>query len=481
MSVTQKEQIERPAAAIVMAAGFGTRMKSKTPKVLHQLAGRPLVYYPVQAALALGVPRVVLVVNPDTHEPIAEELARHFDRARLQFAIQQVPRGTGDAVSAGLRDLDVPDEQAVLILSGDTPLLTAADLEPLLGASESAPLRLLSFVVDEPRGYGRIVREEDGRVARITEDRDLKDERERAIREVNAGVYACRAGELRRALPALVPHNAQGEYYLTDIVAEIGARARVEALVSDARAFLGVNDRAELAACEALLHDRIRKRLARDGITIRGTPLIDDTVEVGPDATIEDGVRLRGKTRIGSSSTVDVGSVLTDAEVGEGVLIRPYTIIEKSRVGAGAVLGPFTHVRPGSEIGEEAHLGNFVETKQTKVGARAKANHLSYLGDADVGPGANIGAGTIVCNYDGFSKSRTKIGARTFVGSDCQLVAPVEIGSDVYVATGTTVTEDVPDGAFVIGRSRQTTKEGYAEALRVRLKAQKDAKAASSK
>lgn len=479
MSLTQKQQIERPAAAIVMAAGFGTRMKSKTPKVLHRLAGRPLVYYPVQAALSLGVSRIVLVVNPDTHEPIARELAEHVDSARLQFAIQEVPRGTGDAVSAGLRDLDVGEAETVLILSGDTPLLTSADLEPLLGPSENTPLRLLSFLVDDPRGYGRIEREEDGHVIRITEDRDLKSERQRAIREVNAGVYACRTGELRRALPSLQPHNAQGEYYLTDVVAEVASRAGALAIVSEARAFLGVNDRAELMVAEALLHERIRKGLARDGVTIRGTPLIDDTVEVGPDAIIEDGVRLRGKTRIGASVTVDVGSVLTDAELGDGVLIRPYTIVEKSRVGAGAVLGPFSHVRPGSEIGEEAHLGNFVETKQTKIGARAKANHLSYLGDADVGPGANIGAGTIVCNYDGFSKSRAAIGARTFVGSDCQLVAPVAIGSDVYVATGTTVTEDVPDGAFVIGRARQTTKEGYAEGLRARLKAQKEEKAAS--
>lgn len=479
MSLTQKQQIERPAAAIVMAAGFGTRMKSKTPKVLHRLAGRPLVYYPVQAALSLGVSRIVLVVNPETHEPIARELAEHVDGARLQFAIQEVPRGTGDAVSAGLRDVDVGETETVLILSGDTPLLTSADLEPLLGPSENTPLRLLSFLVDDPRGYGRIEREEDGRVIRITEDRDLKSERQRAIREVNAGVYACRTGELRRALPSLQPHNAQGEYYLTDVVAEVASRAGALAIVSEARAFLGVNDRAELMIAEALLHERIRKGLARDGVTIRGTPLIDDTVEVGPDAIIEDGVRLRGKTRIGASVTVDVGSVLTDAELGDGVLIRPYTIVEKSRVGAGAVLGPFSHVRPGSEIGEEAHLGNFVETKQTKIGARAKANHLSYLGDADVGPGANIGAGTIVCNYDGFSKNRAAVGARTFVGSDCQLVAPVAIGSDVYVATGTTVTEDVPDGAFVIGRARQTTKEGYAEGLRARLKAQKDEKAAS--
>lgn len=451
-------------------------MRSSTPKVLHSIAGRPLLYYPVRAAFALGVPSVTVVVNGTTRDAIRAELLRYFEADRLRFVVQEVPRGTGDAVRVGFESLSLSAEARVLILSGDTPLLEADDLALFLAQDElESPLSLLTFELDEPRGYGRVFRFEQGGVKKIVEQRDLERPSDQEIREVNAGVYCVRAGALAESLPRLSPKNAQGEYYLTDIVSDIATRAHVRGIVSDARSFFGVNDRAELGQATALLHDRIRLRLARSGVTVIGAPLIDDTVEVEPDVTIEDGVRLRGKTKIGKGTSIDVGSVITDAEIGEHVVIRPYTIIDASEVRDRAILGPFAHVRPGSSIGEEAHLGNFVETKKTVMGRGAKANHLAYLGDTEVGAGANIGAGTIVCNYDGFSKNRTVIGERTFVGSDCQLIAPVHVGDDAYIATGTTVTEDVPSGALAIGRSRQTTKPDYAAGLRARLKGAKDA------
>lgn len=475
-TLSSEKKTQAPDVAIVMAAGFGTRMRSRTPKVLHRIAGRPLLYYPIQAAFGLGVPRVVVVVNEDTKDPIRDELAKHFESDRLSFVVQAVPRGTGDAVRVAFATLSLPEHARVLILSGDTPLLESAALEPFLHELDGS-LTLLSFRLDDPRGYGRIMRAPDGSVKKVVEERDLASAEEGEVREVNAGVYCARASALAETLPGLQSHNAQGEYYFTDIVADVARRASVRAVVSPASSFLGVNDRAELWQATSLLQERIRQRLARSGITIVGTPLIDDTVEVEPDVTIEDGVRLRGRTRIGSGSTIDVGAVLTDARIGTSVTIRPYTVIEASDVGDRAVLGPFAHVRPGSSIGEEAHLGNFVETKKTVLGRGAKANHLAYLGDAEIGERANIGAGTIVCNYDGYSKSRAVIGERTFVGSDCQLVAPVKVGDDAYIATGTTVTEDVPSGGFAIGRSRQTTKPDYAAGLRARLQGEKDRKA----
>ncbi len=457
--------------AIVMAAGHGTRMKSNLPKVLHHAAGRPLVYYPVRAALDAGASRVVVVVNPATHDGVAQALAKHLPGAPLSLAVQAVPRGTGDAASVGMSAVE---SEGVLVLSGDTPLLRASDLAPLvqrLGASDQPALCFLSFLLDDPTGYGRVLRDLRGSVREIREHRDLTSDAERAVREVNAGVYAARSSLLREALSRLEPNNAQGELYLTDVVASLAREHAVHALVANQASLAGVNDRAQLHEVELLLFDRIRDEWARRGVTVRGKPLIDETVTIGLDATVEDGVRLRGRTTLGAGALVDVGSVLSDAEIGDEALIKPYSVVQESSVGARAQIGPFAHLRPESTIEDEAHIGNFVETKKTVVRRGAKANHLAYLGDGDVGEKANLGAGTIFCNYDGFQKHRTVIGAGAFVGSDSQLIAPVRVGAGAYVATGTTITEDVPDDGFAIGRARQNTKSDYASKLKERLRA----------
>ncbi len=445
-------------------------MKSDLPKVLHRAAGRPLVHYPVRVAQELGVRRVVVVVSPATEEPIKSVLDSAFPELDTVTRVQVPPRGTGDAARVGLEAVETAQ---VIVLCGDTPLLQRADLSRLVGAlGPQTPLAFLSCLIEEPAGYGRVLRDTDGRVLSIREDRDLKTAAERAVREVNAGVYAASTEVLRQALARLKADNAQGEYYLTDVVEDLRREHTVLGLQGDTSALLGVNDRAQLSRAERLLWQRKAQELAESGVTIRGEVFIDDTVSVEVDAAVEPGVRLRGDTSIGAGAFIDVGSVVTDSRIEAGAVLLPYSVVTESEVGPKAQIGPFTHLRPGSVLESEAKLGNFVETKKTRMGRGAKANHLAYLGDADVGPNVNIGAGTIVCNYDGFKKHRTTIGEGSFIGSDSQLIAPVTIGKHAYVATATSVTQDVPDGALAIGRTRQTNKLGYAAKLRERLKAQ---------
>jgi bifunctional UDP-N-acetylglucosamine pyrophosphorylase/glucosamine-1-phosphate N-acetyltransferase len=459
--------------AIIMAAGHGTRMKSTLPKVLHEAAGRPIVYYPVRAALDAGADRVVVVVNPATREPIIEALRAELPEQQLEFAVQEVPRGTGDAVRAGLTALDCEADERILILSGDTPLLIGADLKPLVTALAAGDvLSFLAFWPANPRGYGRVKRDRQNAPLAIVEERDLVSDEDKAIREVNAGMYCVRFGALGSALAGLSNSNAQGEYYLTDLVAALAPHGSISAISASSEAASGVNHRGELSEAEEILHQRIRRRWAAEGVTVVGRPCIDDAVEISTDVHVEDGARLRGKTSIGARTFIDVGVVIDDCEIGADCHIKPYSVLSRSVVGDKAQLGPFAHLRPGSVLEDEVHVGNFVETKQALLRRGAKANHLSYLGDAEVGEKANIGAGTIVCNYDGFRKQRTHIGARAFIGSDSHLIAPVSIGDDAYVATGTTVTRDVPPGALAVGRARQENKLDYAEPLRERLRAQ---------
>jgi bifunctional UDP-N-acetylglucosamine pyrophosphorylase/glucosamine-1-phosphate N-acetyltransferase len=459
--------------AIVLAAGHGTRMRSELPKVLHQACGRPLVYFPVFAALEAGARKVVVVVNEQTREPISEALAAHLPADTSVTALQAVPRGTGDALRVAMETIEATGQEKILTLAGDAPLVRPSDLGDLLAAldEEHTLLSFLTFQAADPTGYGRILRDSEGKAYEVREHRDLKTSFEQAITEVNAGVYAARASALRTALSTLTPKNDQGEYYVTDIVAEVARKARVASIVCDEASAAGVNDRFQLAEVEAKLFRRIRERLGKKGVTLKGTPLIDDTVEVGEGACLEDGVRLRGRTKIGARSFVDVGSVIVDSVVGEDVTIKPYCVISQSYVGNLAQVGPFAHLRPESVLEEDVRIGNFVETKKTLVKRGAKANHLAYLGDAEIGERSNLGAGTIICNYDGFRKSRTVLGAGVFVGSDSQLVAPVTLGDGAYVATGTTVVSDVPKDGLAIGRCRQQNKEGYAKKLRERLKA----------
>ncbi len=355
--------------------------------------------------------------------------------------------------------------------------MSASDIERVVvafDAANGAPLALATCGVDDTQGYGRVLRDAAGHVREIREHKDLVTDAERACREINPGIYLGSTAFMREALAALKPNNAQHEFYLTDVVAMAAAKGVVVAVPSPADVLLGVNDRVQLEDAERAMYAKIARAWRVAGVTVRDGARIDDGVELSPDVTIESGVVLRGKTKIGRGARVDVGSVLTNVAVGEDVVIKPYSVLTDSTVGARAQIGPFSHLRPESVIGEAAHVGNFVETKKTTLGRGAKANHLAYLGDGVIGDEANVGAGTIFCNYDGFQKHTTVIEKRRVHRQRLpQLIAPVTIGEGAYVGTGTTVTKDVPANALAISRTRQENKEGYASKLRARLKGSK--------
>lgn len=453
-------------------------MKSALPKGLHELCGRPMIDYVVDAALAAGCADVVVVVGYGR-----DELAAHLSRTygtRVRTAVQETQRGTGDAVRAALGAIDASTDH-VLILCGDTPLVDAAELSRLRAVCQgNIPLGMLTAKTDDPTGYGRVLRDATGRIIAVREHRDATDE-ERRINEVNVGVYVSRTTFLREAIANLQPNNAQGELYLTDIVARASTVEEVASVRAESTAALvGVNDRAQLSAAEEVMYARIADSARRSGVTVRASARIDARVVIEPDAVIEHHVVLRGNTHIGAGARIDVGSVLTDVKVAAGATVKPYSVCSSSSIGENAQIGPFSHLRPDSQIEADAHIGNFVETKKTIVRRGAKANHLAYLGDGDIGEGANVGAGTIFCNYDGFKKHKTEIGKGAFIGSDTQIVAPVRIGVGAYVATGTTVTKDVPDDALAISRVKQDNKEGYASRLKARLAASSAKKTGSS-
>lgn len=456
-------------------------MRSQIPKVLHEAAGRPLIYYPVKAALDLGADAVVVVVGPVTEAPIARSLEAHFPSSPISTVIQEVPLGTGDAAKALLRSGDFANDDEILLLSGDVPLLTREDLLPLLSALRAGhSLSFLSFFPEDPHGYGRVLRDADGRPQEIREQRDLRLPEEHALREVNSGIYAVKFAALRDALVRVTNDNAQGEYYLTDIVKIIAAESSVDTATARESSLRGVNDRAQLAAVESILFVRRRQTLGEAGVTLVGSPLIDDTVLVEPEVIIEDGVRLRGETVVRSGALIDVGCVVTDSEIGPAAHLKPYSVVTESLVGERAQVGPFAHLRPESVLEADVHVGNFVETKKALLKKGAKANHLTYLGDAEVGERTNIGAGTIVCNYNGYQKQRTVVEQDVFIGSASQLVAPVTVKRGAYVATGTTVTENVPEDALAIGRTRQQNKDGYGKSLRERFRAAKAAESGTA-
>jgi bifunctional UDP-N-acetylglucosamine pyrophosphorylase/glucosamine-1-phosphate N-acetyltransferase len=483
----------KSTTAVILAAGQGTRMKSALPKVLHAIAGRPLVHYPVRAALEAGCGEVVVVVGHG-RDRLEAYLSEAFGasahgipeewKGRVKTAVQKEQRGTGDAARAGL-DAVGPGAERVLIFYGDVPLLTAADVArvaSILDEDTTAGVALATCTTDDPFGYGRVMRDAKGEILEIREQKDLRSDAERAIKEWNPGIYAASVAFLKDALASLKPNNAQGEYYLTDIVSFATQRGqRVVAVPSNPAVMDGINDRAQLARGERAMCERLLEKHRVAGVTVRDGARIEDSVLIEKDATIESFAVLRGRTKIGAGAVVDVGCVLTNADIGEGVSLKPYSVVTDSVVRARAQIGPFSHLRPESDIGEEAHVGNFVETKKTRLDRGAKANHLAYLGDGFVGEGANVGAGTIFCNYDGYQKQITRIGKNAFIGSDSQLVAPVTIGDGAYVATGTTVTKDVPADALAIGRTKQENKEGYAARLRGRLKAQKEAAVAAKR
>jgi bifunctional UDP-N-acetylglucosamine pyrophosphorylase / glucosamine-1-phosphate N-acetyltransferase len=444
-------------AAVILAAGKGTRMKSRIPKVLHTLAGRPMIQYSIDLARAVGAHPIVVVVG---HEADAvREVAQGDD---LIFVTQEPQLGTGHAVMfarAALRDHG--DE--VLILCGDVPLLSEETVRGLVAhhRAEGVPLTVLVGRLEDPTGYGRIVRNPRGRVRRVVEERDAT-EKERTIRAVNTGTYCIHAPILFRVLQRLGNDNAQGEYYLTDVVRMLARKGVADFPLSSPQEFLGINDRVDLAVAEAVMQDAIRTYWMREGVTLLdpSSVFLDADIRIGKDSVLDPGVILRGRTTIGDGCRIGMGCTIEDSVLEDGVVVRPSSVILGSCIRAGASIGPFAHLRPGCDIGPDARIGNFVEVKNTRIGRGTKASHLSYLGDAEVGEEVNIGAGTITCNYDGKKKHRTIIDDGTFVGSDTQFVAPVKVGKNALVGAGSTITKDVPAGALAVSRARQVNIPG---------------------
>jgi bifunctional UDP-N-acetylglucosamine pyrophosphorylase/glucosamine-1-phosphate N-acetyltransferase len=454
----------------IMAAGLGTRMKSDTAKVLHKIAGRPMLHWVVTAARQAGAERVVAILGHQ-HDTVKASLDASFGVGTVDVAIQSEQRGTGHAVQCALPAVqNEPDDRIVVILTGDAPLLVSERIAQLVRAcSESAGgLALLSTVPDRDMPYGRLVRDDKGVLQKIVEYPDATPEQKK-LKDTNAGFYAIRLGNLRKDLATLRADNAKGELYLTDLIAAAYARGGATSIDAPFTEVSGINDRVDLATVEVEARRRINEHWMRAGVSMvdpRTTFIDADVGPLGKDVWIGPGVVLRGKTTIGDGVRIDTGSVLTDATVGDHTNIKPYSVISESTVGEKVQIGPFSHCRPGTRLDEDCHIGNFVETKKTHVMAGAKANHLAYLGDASVGQKANVGAGVITCNYDGFTKFKTTIEAGAFVGSDSQLVAPVTIGRDAYVGSGTTVTKDVPRGALALTRVKQVNVEGWAERFR---------------
>lgn len=458
---------QQPIAAVVLAAGKGTRMRSQKAKVLHLLGGKPLLLHVLDAIQPLGVAPTVVVVGHQA-DAVRDAVA---DRGAA-FAFQEQQNGTGHAVQIA-RETCLQDFSGdILITVGDTPLLTTETLTRFveMHRTEKAALTMLTMELEDAMSYGRIVRDSGGQVQGIVEARDCTPE-QLAIGEANAGIYCVTSDLLFPALEALESNNAQGELYVTDIVAfavEQGRKVATETV--PAAEVEGINSRADLARLEALLRDRTVHKHMEAGVTFLDptSVLIETDVTIGTDTVIGPQVQLRGQTHIGANCEFLGNAHLQNAQVGEGVLIRQNVVIDDARVDDGAILGPFSHLRPGAHLEEDVHVGNFVEVKKSTLGRGTKANHLAYIGDATIGTESNIGAGTITCNYDGFGKHQTTIGNRVQIGSDSQLVAPVTIGDDAYVATGTTVRHDVPAGALAFNPKADKKREGWVARFRER-------------
>ena len=455
---------------LIMAAGMGTRMKSDLPKVLHAVAGRSMIGWVITAAHSAGAKRVVAILGHKA-DVVKAELDQRFGVGKIDVAIQAEQRGTGHAVMCALPTLaNEADDRIVVILSGDAPLLRAERVAQLTAACVASPagLALLSTVPDRDMPYGRLVRDASGKLMRIVEHADANSD-ERMIRDTNAGFYAVRLGHLRADLNTLNADNAKGELYLTDLVARAALRGGATSIDVPFTEVSGVNDRIDLAAVDIAARRRINEAWMRAGVTMidADRTFIDaDAGPIGMDTWIGPGVCVRGKSSIGVGARIDAGCVITDTTIADGAYIKPYSMLSESTIGPRTFIGPFTHCRPGTQVDEAAHLGNFVETKKTHMMAGSKANHLAYLGDASIGAKSNIGAGTITCNYDGFNKHKTTIEAGAFIGSDSQLVAPVTIGRDAFVGSGSTITNDVPRGSLALTRVKQVNIEGWADRFR---------------
>jgi bifunctional UDP-N-acetylglucosamine pyrophosphorylase / glucosamine-1-phosphate N-acetyltransferase len=464
--------------AVILAAGKGTRMKSTRPKVLFPAVGKPLLSHVIDAVDAAGVSDVVAVLGHGRDEVSAMLRARYGERVRT--AIQEEQRGTGHAVMVALPAVQT-SSRAVLVVCGDTPRLEPGALAALIErfGTSGAPAAMWVTTLLDPTGYGRVILDDEGRVARIVEQKDASPT-ERAVRRINPGVYVFDRAFLHTTLPSLRADNAAGELYLTDVIAAAAAAGGVAALEVDAEMTMGINDRQQLHEAELALRDRRRRALRLQGVTIDDSAVVEADVTVGVDVEIAAGVQLRGKTTVGDGARIGVGCVVTDCAIAAGVTLHPYSVCDQARVATGAIVGPFARLRPDADVGEDAHVGNFVELKKTSLGRGSKANHLSYLGDAVIGSGVNIGAGTITCNYDGIGKHTTVIEDGAFTGSHSTLVAPIVLGKDSYIAAGSVVTSAVPRDAVAFGRARQENKLGHAAALREKNAARAGKKKAPS-
>ena len=442
--------------AVILAAGEAKRMRSRQPKVLHPLCGRPLIAYALRTARALA-DRTVVVTGPNADD------VRVAAGDGVTFVEQRERLGTGHALGQARAACG---DGPIVVLAADMPLLSSETLERLVAhhRGAGAAATVLTAVVDRPQWYGRILRQ-GGRVKRIVEDRDATDDQKK-ITEINTSVYCFEARRLWKALAEVRPDNEQGEYYLTDVIGILAkAGSRIEAVAApDPVEALGINDRKQLAGVAAILRRRILDRLMTDGVTIvdPASTYIEDTVTIGPDTVVEPQVVIEGVTTFGTECVIGSGSHVTASRFGDRVTLKPYCIINDAVVEDGATLGPFCHLRPGCHIGAKAKVGNFAELKKSRIGRGSKVPHVSYVGDTTVGEDVNIGAGTVTCNYDGVRKHETKIADGAFVGTNSSLVAPLTIGEGAYIGAGSTITQDVPPGALAVARGQQVVKEGWA-------------------
>ncbi|MBI3249764.1 MAG: bifunctional UDP-N-acetylglucosamine diphosphorylase/glucosamine-1-phosphate N-acetyltransferase GlmU [Deltaproteobacteria bacterium] len=457
---------------VVLAAGLGKRMRSAQAKVLHRLAGQPLLTRVLDAAQRLHPDTLVVVVG---HQ--ADEVQHQCGREGVAFALQEEQRGTGDAVRAAQPYFD-NFHGNILIVCGDTPLLTTNTLSQFVQQhrERQATLSVLTIRLDDPAQYGRVIRTPDGQVCKIVEARDAT-EAERAVHEINSGIYCVRSDFLFSALQQLQPQNAQGEYYLTDIVAQ-AVTANLPAyavLAHDPSEVGGINSREDLAMMEKARQAQLRSQWMAAGVTLEDpdTVYIEEEVMIGQDTIIGPNTQLRGKTTIGERCRIDGSAYILDSKIGNDAHVRFSVVLNESELGNQTDVGPFAHLRGGTVLAPKAEIGNFVEVKKSLIGEHTKAKHLAYIGDAEIGRDANIGAGTITCNYDGFRKHKTKIGDRVQVGSDTTLIAPITIHDDVYIATATTVRRDVPAGALVFNSRQEQVREGWTASKRAKEAAKK--------
>jgi bifunctional UDP-N-acetylglucosamine pyrophosphorylase/glucosamine-1-phosphate N-acetyltransferase len=474
------DEPRHPAAVLILAAGEGTRMKSSTPKVLHTLCGRSMVGHAVAAAQGVSPSRLVVVVG-HARELVTEHLAALA--ADIRPVVQDVQNGTGHAVRIAMEAIaeDGGVDGTVVVTYGDAPLLTSRTLTELIAAHEEAgnAATVLTAILDDPTGYGRILRDGDA-IVRVVEQKDATPQ-QRAVREINSGVYAFDAKPLLAALARLTASNAQGEEYLTDVVEILveDGQAVGGIQVADPREILGANDRLQLAGLRRIMNERITARWMLDGVTVvdPATTWIDVDVQLSPDVTLHPNTQLHGATRVDEGARIGPNCTLTDTAVGVGATVTN-TTSEGAQIGEGAAVGPYTYLRPGTRLGRGAKAGGFVEMKNAEVGEDSKVPHLSYIGDTRIGVGTNIGAGTITANYDGVAKNRTEIGDHVFVGSDSVLIAPASVADGAYVAAGSAITDPVPAGSMAVARGRQRNVEGWVERKRPGTKSARAAEAA---